>query len=49
MGTSIGIVTVTAPSMDPIQIPILAGQEIQQLGFVGRMFNALKFLLFGKG
>ena len=49
MGTSIGIVTVTAPSMDPIQIPILAGQEIQQLGFVGRMFNALKFLLFGNG
>ena len=48
MGTSIGIVTVTAPSMDPIQIPIMAGQEIQQLGFVGRMFNALKFLLFGK-
>ncbi len=49
IGTSIGIVTVTAPSLDPIQIPIMAGQEIQQLGFVGRMFNALKFLLFGKG
>ena len=48
-GTSIGIVTVTAPNLDPVQIPIIADQDIQQLGFVGRLFNALKFLLFGKG
>ena len=49
MGTSIGVATVTAPNLDAIQIPIIAERDIQQLGFLGRMFNALKFLLFGKG
>ena len=48
MGASIGIATVTAPDLEPIQIPIIAEQDIQRLGFLGRMLNALKFLLFGK-
>ena len=48
MGASIGIATVTAPDLEPIKIPIIAEQDIQRLGFLGRMFNALKFLLFGK-
>ncbi len=49
MGTPIGVATVTAPNLDPIQIPIIAERDIQRLGFLGRMYNALKFLLFGKG
>ena len=46
-GSSIGIVTVTGTGLDPIQIPIVAEQNVEQLGFLGRIFNASKFLLFG--
>ncbi len=46
-GTSVGMVTVTAPGIEPIQVPLIANADIEQLGAMGRLNAAVKYLLFG--
>jgi len=46
-GSQIGLVTVTVPGITPIQVPLLANADIEQLGAMGRINAAAKYLLFG--
>jgi D-alanyl-D-alanine carboxypeptidase (penicillin-binding protein 5/6) len=46
-GAEVGVVTVTAPGIQPVQIPLLAGESVDRLGFFGRISAALKRILWG--
>ena len=48
-GQVIGNVTISAPDMDTIEMPVKAGGSVEQLGMVGRLSAALKYLLWGQG
>ena len=46
-GQKIATLKVTAPGMDPIERPLLAGESIERLGFTGRIVAAAKYLFWG--
>jgi D-alanyl-D-alanine carboxypeptidase (penicillin-binding protein 5/6) len=46
-GTKIGTVTISAPGIAPIQMPLLAGGDVERLGFFGRVSMALKRVIWG--
>jgi D-alanyl-D-alanine carboxypeptidase (penicillin-binding protein 5/6) len=46
-GAEVGVATVTAPGIQPIQIPLLAAADVERLGFFGRIGAALKRTLWG--
>lgn len=46
-GQRVGTLTVTAPDMEPIELPLLAGKTVNQLGAVGRLKAAFNYLLWG--
>ncbi|MDR3435459.1 D-alanyl-D-alanine carboxypeptidase family protein [Telmatospirillum sp.] len=46
-GAEIGVVTVTAPGMAPLQMPLLAGEDVERLGFFGRITASLKRIVWG--
>ncbi|MGB0921936.1 MAG: D-alanyl-D-alanine carboxypeptidase family protein [Alphaproteobacteria bacterium] len=46
-GQRVGTLTVTAPDMEPIELPLLAGKTVHQLGAVGRLKAAFNYLLWG--
>ena len=46
-GTQVGIVSITAPGISPIEVPLLANSDVEQLGPMGRINAAAKYLLFG--
>lgn len=46
-GQRLGTLTVTAPDMEPIELPLLAGKTVNQLGAVGRLKAAFNYLLWG--
>ncbi|MFQ5974382.1 MAG: D-alanyl-D-alanine carboxypeptidase family protein, partial [Alphaproteobacteria bacterium] len=46
-GTEIGKLVVTAPDIEPIERPLLAGADVAQLGLFGRMVSAVSYLVFG--
>jgi D-alanyl-D-alanine carboxypeptidase (penicillin-binding protein 5/6) len=47
-GTPVGKLVVTAPEMDPYEIPLVAAERVERLGPVGRMATAAGYLLWGK-
>lgn len=46
-GQRLGTLTVTAPDMDPVELPLLAGKTVNQLGAMGRLKAAFNYLLWG--
>ena len=46
-GTQIATLVVTAPDADKIEIPLYAGADLPQLGPVGRLSEALRYLVWG--
>jgi D-alanyl-D-alanine carboxypeptidase (penicillin-binding protein 5/6) len=47
-GQQIGSLTVEAPDFETIEVPLTAGQDVGQLGMIGRLGAALEFLLWGE-
>jgi len=48
MGAPIGRILISVPGRDQLEIAVTAGQDIQKLGFFGRLNSAAKYLLFGR-
>jgi len=48
-GQRIGTLSITAPDVTTIEIPLLAGEAVEQLGLVGRLGAALDYILWGGG
>lgn len=46
-GDVVGKLTVTAPGIEPINLPLVAGADVPQLGMFGRAAAALSHVLFG--
>lgn len=46
-GTEVGVLTITAPGIQPVQVPLLAGADVERLGFFGRIGAAVKRTLWG--
>lgn len=46
-GDVVGKVLITAPGFPGKEVPVLAAQDVEKLGFVGRAFAAAKYLVFG--
>ncbi len=47
-GQEVGKVVVTAPGMTPVEVPMVAGADVEKLGFAGRMSTAFKRIIWGK-
>jgi D-alanyl-D-alanine carboxypeptidase (penicillin-binding protein 5/6) len=46
-GSQVGLLTLTAPGITPIEVPLIANTDVEQLGPMGRISAAAKYLLFG--
>lgn len=46
-GDRIATLVISAPTIAPIQLPLVAGEDVDRLGFVGRMLAAAKHTLWG--
>lgn len=46
-GTRVGTLRVTAPGMDPVERPLVAGADVDRLGMFGRLFAAVRYLVVG--
>ena len=47
-GLALGKITITAPGMDPVEVPLMAGEDVEQLGFFARVMAKAR-VLFHKG
>jgi D-alanyl-D-alanine carboxypeptidase (penicillin-binding protein 5/6) len=46
-GQEVATLVVTAPEAETVEVPLLAGASIEQLGILGRFFNNIKHLVLG--
>ncbi|HTH16075.1 MAG TPA: D-alanyl-D-alanine carboxypeptidase family protein [Magnetospirillum sp.] len=46
-GQPVGKLVISAPGVNTVELPLLAGADVQKLGFMGRMTAALKHILWG--
>ena len=46
-GTELATLVVTAPGMQTVEIPLVAGADVGQLGFVGRIGAAINHVIWG--
>jgi len=46
-GATIAHLTVTAPDVPTVRIPLMAGKRVERLGLIGRLSVGLRFLLWG--
>ena len=47
-GDQIATLAITAPDMDEIDLPLVAGADVHRLGFAGRIMAALKQIVWGR-
>ncbi len=47
IGAELAKVVVTAPGVETIEVPLIAGEAVARLGFTGRIKAALSYLLWG--
>ena len=47
-GAKVGEITISAPDITTIKVPLLAGTSVQELGPMGRISEAIKYVLWGK-
>lgn len=48
-GAPLAKLTITAPELAPIEVPLVAAQDVPQLGFGGRISAAISHLVWGAG
>ncbi len=46
-GAQVGTVTFTATGMQPVTVPVVAGEAVEKLGFFGKIPAAFNYLLWG--
>lgn len=46
-GQRLGTLTITAPDVDALEIPLVAGDNVAQLGLMGRLIAAFNYILWG--
>jgi D-alanyl-D-alanine carboxypeptidase (penicillin-binding protein 5/6) len=46
-GQPVGKLVVTAPGVPTVELPLIAGADVDKLGFAGRMSAAVRYLLWG--
>ena len=46
-GDKLGFVRVEVPGQNPMEVPLIAGQEVKKLGWFGKIMENIKYLLFG--
>ncbi|WP_199899509.1 D-alanyl-D-alanine carboxypeptidase family protein [Sneathiella glossodoripedis] len=46
-GSPVARLLITAPEMDPIEVPLLAAENVERPGVVKRVMAAVKYVLFG--
>ncbi len=46
-GQVLGKVTMSAPGVTPVEVPLVASESVDKLGFGGRMSAAVNYLVFG--
>jgi D-alanyl-D-alanine carboxypeptidase (penicillin-binding protein 5/6) len=46
-GDQVASLIVSAPGAQTIEVPLFAGQSVERLGPVGRMFSGIKHLVMG--
>jgi D-alanyl-D-alanine carboxypeptidase (penicillin-binding protein 5/6) len=46
-GTKLAELEITAPGIEPRRVPLVAGEEIQEAGLLGRMSGAIGYLIWG--
>ncbi len=46
-GTELARLVIMAPGVETREIPLVAGTDVKQLGFIGRVTESVKFILFG--
>ena len=47
-GQEVGKLVIEAPNFKTIELPLMAGNGVEQLGLFGRLGAALEFLLWGE-
>lgn len=47
-GQRVGVLTLIAPDMRTVRIPLLAGADVEQLGIFGRLMNSAKSMILGE-
>jgi len=47
-GTPLATLSVQAPGRDPVEVPLVAGADVEQLGIVGRLGAALRHIVWGQ-
>jgi D-alanyl-D-alanine carboxypeptidase (penicillin-binding protein 5/6) len=46
-GAKVGTIQITAPDMAPVEMSLLAGADVEQLGVLGRLGAAISYLVMG--
>lgn len=46
-GETIGKLVVSAPGVETVEMPLVAGADVERLGFTGRISSAIKHILWG--
>jgi D-alanyl-D-alanine carboxypeptidase (penicillin-binding protein 5/6) len=46
-GDVVGKLVISAPGFPGKEVPVIAAQDVEKLGFVGRALAAAKYLVFG--
>ena len=46
-GQQVARLVLDAPDTQPIEVPLMAAQDVARLGVVGRLVSGVKFLIFG--
>jgi D-alanyl-D-alanine carboxypeptidase (penicillin-binding protein 5/6) len=47
-GTQLAQLEISAPGVEPRRVPLVAGEEIQEAGLLGRMSSAIGYLIWGR-
>lgn len=47
-GSQQGEVVISAPGMETVRVPVVAGEPVERLGSMGRLQAAIEFLVFGE-
>ena len=46
-GDRVATLNISAPGVDPIEIPLVAGEDVKKLGLTGRLMAAINYILWG--
>ncbi len=47
-GTELAQLEISAPGVEPRRVPLVAGEEVQEAGLLGRMSSAIGYLIWGR-